>query len=60
MADDLKNRGPADRNRISLSEDWEVSYWTKELGITAEELKNMVTKYGPMASAVRAALPKHN
>lgn len=32
MNDDLTNRGPADRKRISLTEAWEVRYWTKALG----------------------------
>ncbi len=27
--DNLKEKGPKDRNRISLSEDWEVKWWTK-------------------------------
>ena len=27
MADDLANRGPQDRARISLSEEHEVRYW---------------------------------
>ncbi len=38
MADDLKLRRPQDASRISLSEDWEVRYWTQALGVSAEEL----------------------
>jgi hypothetical protein len=30
MADDKTNRGPQDRTRINLSEDYEVRYWTKK------------------------------
>ena len=56
MADDLKNRGPADRSRISLTEDWEVQYWTKELGVTADRLKDLVAKHGNSADKVRGAV----
>ena len=38
MPDDLKNRGAQDRARISLSEEHEVRYWTKALGVTKEQL----------------------
>lgn len=38
MADGKNKRGPADRSRISRSEDYEVRYWTHELGVTRDEL----------------------
>jgi ribonuclease PH len=56
MSDDLKNRGPQDRSRISLSEPWEVQYWTKELGITREELERAVKSAGNSVNAVRQHL----
>jgi len=58
MADDLQNRGPADRARINVHEDHEVRYWTKALGVTEEQLKAAVTKVGVMAEAVRRHLGK--
>lgn len=58
MADNLKERGPQDSNRISLSEDWEVRYWTKTLGITKERLEQLVKDHGNSAAAVRTALGK--
>jgi len=30
MADDRSLRGPQDRQRINLSEDYEVAYWSKK------------------------------
>lgn len=33
MADDNTIRGPQDRSRINLSEDYEVRYWTDKFGI---------------------------
>ena len=56
MADDLKNRGPQDRSRISITEEWEVQYWTKELGVSAERLRQLVAQHGNSAAAIRAAL----
>jgi hypothetical protein len=58
MADDLTNRGPADRARINVHEDHEVRYWTKELGCTAEQLRAAVKAVGVMAADVRAHLKK--
>jgi len=39
-------RGPRDRSRISLSEDYEVRYWTKELGVTEDRLRELVRQHG--------------
>ena len=58
MADDLNNRGPQDRTRISLTEQHEVSYWTQALGVSEEELRRVVGKVGNSAAAVKAALAK--
>jgi hypothetical protein len=53
MADNLKDRAPEDAKRISLSEDWEVRYWTKALGVSETQLKDLVKKHGNMADDVR-------
>jgi len=44
MADDLTNKGPNDRNRINMHEDYEVKYWSHHLGVSREELKRASTK----------------
>jgi ribonuclease PH len=59
MSDDLHNRGPQDRSRISLSEKWEVQYWTKELGVSKEELEQAVKTAGNSVNAVRQHLTSH-
>ena len=56
--DDKNNRGPQDRSRINVNEDYELAYWTKALGVTAEELKAAVKAVGVSADAVRAHLKK--
>lgn len=58
MADDKTNRGPQDRSRINLSEDYEVRYWTDKLGVSKSQLEEAVREVGPSASAVEAALRK--
>lgn len=57
--DNLTNRGPQDRSRISLSEDWEVKWWSTNLAISASELKEAVVKVGNSASNVRQYLLKN-
>lgn len=56
MSDNLQNRGAQDRSRISLSEKWEVEYWTKELGVDREQLEQAVKQAGNSANAVRQHL----
>ena len=56
MADDKTNRGPQDRSRISLSEDYEVRYWTDKLGISKSQLEDVVRKVGSSATAVEEEL----
>lgn len=58
MADDKNNRGPQDRARISMSEDYEVRYWTETLGVTKEELQRAVDQVGNGSEAVREFLKK--
>ena len=58
MSDDLKNRGPADRSRVSVSEAWEREYWCRHFGCTEAQLRAAVTAVGPMADKVKAHLAK--
>ena len=58
MADDLTNRGPQDRSRISMSEDYEVRYWTKALGVSKEELQKLVDEHGNSAANIKEVLGK--
>ena len=58
MADDKNKRGPADRSRISLSEDYEVRYRTQELGVTRDQLAATIADVGNNAEAIRQKLGK--
>ena len=56
MPDDKTNFGEPDRSRISLDEAYEVQYWTKEFGVTKEQLAAAVKKVGNSPDDVRKAL----
>jgi len=58
MSDDTTLRGPQDRTRISLSEDYEVRYWTDALGVSENALRNAVQAVGNSAADVREHLGK--
>jgi len=58
MSDDTKQVGSPDRDRINLSEDYEVRYWTGALGVSEEQLRKAVAAVGPTAEAVRRHLGK--
>jgi hypothetical protein len=58
MADDKSKRRPQDANRINLSEDYEVRYWTKELGVSESMLRQLVERHGSVASNIRRQLGK--
>lgn len=58
MADNLQKAGPQDRTRVNVNETWELAYWTKELGVSREDLARVVKEVGPSVSAVREALER--
>jgi Protein of unknown function (DUF3606) len=58
MSDDKKNTGSPDRDRINVNEGYELQYWTKALGVSADELRAAVKAVGPTAAAVRKHLGK--
>ena len=59
MVDDTSNRGPQDRSRINLDQDFEVSYWTKALGCSEEQLRAAVRNVGASADKVREYVKTH-
>lgn len=58
MTDDKNKTGGPDRGRINVNEDYELQYWTKALGVSADELRAAVKAVGPTAAAVRQHLGK--
>jgi len=58
MGDDKSKTGPADSTRVNVHEDYEVTYWTKKFGCTADQLKAAVKAVGVMAKDVEAHLKR--
>lgn len=58
MADDRHLRGPADRSRINVHEDYELKYWSQKFGVTADQLHAAVRAVGVMAHDVARHLGK--
>lgn len=58
MADDKEKTGKPDRDRINVHEPYELSYWSKELGVTPDKLKETVKDVGPMVTDVKRKLGK--
>jgi hypothetical protein len=58
MTHDLKDSRPPERRRVNVTEDWEISFWTKQLGCTEAELKAAVLKVGTDARDVQRQLAK--
>lgn len=56
MSDDLANRGPQERSRISVSEEHAVRYWTQTLGVPKRQLAATVQAVGSSADRARARL----
>ena len=56
MSDNKNDIGKRDRERIDVSEPYELEYWKKRLGITTEQLKQVIEKVGPMTKDVEAFL----
>jgi len=53
VMDNLTRKDQRDRSKINMHEDFEVKYWTKELGVSKEQLQRAVDKVGNSAAAVR-------
>jgi hypothetical protein len=58
MSDDKTKRGPADRDRINVHEEYELRYWSEKFGCTHEELKAAVMEVGVMPKEVEAELKR--
>jgi hypothetical protein len=56
MPDDETKRAPQNTNLISLTEDYEIDYWTKVLGVARERLAEAIQAVGHSAEKVRTFL----
>jgi len=58
MADDTSKRSPQDASKINVHESWELEYWTKKFGVSAQELEAAVKAVGPGVKKVTEHLGK--
>jgi hypothetical protein len=56
MSDDKTKSGGQDRQRISLSEDYEVRDWSAKFGVTEDALRAAVAKVGNKVADVEQEL----
>jgi hypothetical protein len=56
MNDEKTDRGPNDPSRVNMTEDYEVAYWTRALGVSKERLAVAVEMAGSSAEAVKKHL----
>jgi len=59
MPDDLTKKRPQDADKINVSQQYEIDYWTKTLHTTEAKLRAAVSKVGPYVSDVEEYLRKH-
>ncbi len=55
MSDDLSNAGQRDRDRVSASEGYEVEYFARKHGITAEQARELIARVGNDRAALDRA-----
>jgi hypothetical protein len=56
--DDKSKTGSPDSKLINMNEDYEVQYWSKELGVSKEKLQEAVDAAGTSVAAVKEYLQK--
>lgn len=56
--DNKQKVGSPDRDRININEEYEVSYWSKKLGVKPQDLKRAVERAGTNVKDVQTYLNK--
>ena len=54
--DNLKEKKPRDSSKISLEEDWEITWWTQSFGVSRKELEEAIQKVGNSVEKVKEYL----
>jgi hypothetical protein len=56
MADNVKQTGKPDDERINVEQDHAVRYWSAKFGVSRDELRRAIQQVGPMAKDVQQHL----
>ncbi len=59
MSDDTTRREPTDVYVVTLTEEWEVRYWSSRFGVRPRVLKRAVREVGNNAEDVRRYIREH-
>ncbi|PBB16528.1 DUF3606 domain-containing protein [Mesorhizobium sp. WSM4313] len=46
MADDKSKRGARDRDRVSADEDYEVRHFANKVGLTVQQVRDLIKQHG--------------
>ena len=44
------SRGPRDRTRVDVDQEWECVWWSKGFGVSADALRAAVKEVGPLVA----------
>lgn len=58
LSDYKSKRGSPDNKRIDIHDSNELRHWSQSLGVTPEQLKELVARHGTSAERVGEALRK--
>ncbi|KIQ28163.1 hypothetical protein FHY30_001235 [Xanthomonas arboricola] len=53
------NRKPTNMEHVSISEEWELQYWARELGMSEDDLRAAVEEVGNVTTKLRDYRPPH-
>ena len=53
------NRKPTDMEHVIISEEWELQYWARELGMSEDDLRAAVEEVGNVTTKLRDYRPPH-
>ena len=46
MAEDKSKRGARDRDRVSAEDDYEVRYFANKVGLTVQQVRDLIKQHG--------------
>ena len=56
MADDKSKRGGRDRDRVSAEEDYEVRHFANKVGLTVQQVRDLIKQHGNDRKTLEAAV----
>jgi hypothetical protein len=56
MFDNATDRAPRDLQRVNISEDWEIGWWSTKLAVTPHQLRSAVDAVGPTTTEIERHL----